>query len=160
MSSPIREKKRKVFWRSLQVFSKRPAAQRSTMFMGTRNCPGNLTKSPGEEVEGGGGEGGKITWARIPLSHSRGGGVYTRSLKATRTKVSSGSTVIALQGGWSSKWIRLYNDMCSYWSLGATSIKRKITIKSFSGKWDLTTKLSVKKRDVFLLKKEKKKRED
>lgn len=40
--------------------------------MGTRNCPGNLTKSPGEEVEGGG-EGGKITWARIPLSHSRGG---------------------------------------------------------------------------------------
>ena len=74
MSSPIREKKRKVFWRSLQVFSKRPAAQRSTMFMGTRNCPGNLTKSPGEEVEGGGGgKGGKITWARIPLSHSRGG---------------------------------------------------------------------------------------
>lgn len=41
--------------------------------MGTRNCPGNLTKSPGEEVEGGGGKGGKITWARIPLSHSRGG---------------------------------------------------------------------------------------
>ena len=42
--------------------------------MGTRNCPGNLTKSPGEEVEG---EGCKITWARIPLSHSRGGGEYT-----------------------------------------------------------------------------------
>lgn len=76
MSSPIREKKRKVFWRSLQVFSKRPAAQRSTMFMGTRNCPGNLTKSPGEEVEGGGGKGGKITWARIPLSHSRGRSIH------------------------------------------------------------------------------------
>ena len=91
MSSPIREKKRKVFWRSLQVFSKRPAAQRSTMFMGTRNCPGNLTKSPGEEVEGGGGKGVKL---HGPASHypTPGGGVYTRSLKATRTKISSGST--------------------------------------------------------------------
>ena len=27
------------------------------MLIGTRNCPGNLTKSPGKEVEGGGGGG-------------------------------------------------------------------------------------------------------
>ena len=41
--------------------------------MGTRNCLGNLTKSPGEEGEGVGGA-SKLTWAHIPLSHSRGGG--------------------------------------------------------------------------------------
>ena len=44
--------------------------------MGTRNCLGNLTKSPGEEGEGVGGA-SKLTWAHIPLSHSRGGGKYT-----------------------------------------------------------------------------------
>ena len=60
--------------------------------MDTRNCLGNLTKSLGEEGEGVGGA-SKVTWARIPLYPSRGGGgVYTRSLKATRTKISSGST--------------------------------------------------------------------
>lgn len=69
------KRKEEVFWRSLQVFSKRPAAQRSTMFMGTRNCPGNLTKSPGEEVEGGGGKGVKL---HGPASHyPTPGGEYT-----------------------------------------------------------------------------------
>lgn len=62
------------------------------MLIGTRNCPGNLTKSPGKEVEGGGG--GKGVKLHGPTSHypTPGGGVYTRSLRATRTKISSGST--------------------------------------------------------------------
>ena len=43
--------------------------------MGTRNCPGNLTKSPGEEVEGG----GKGVKLHGPASHypTPGGGEYT-----------------------------------------------------------------------------------
>lgn len=41
----------------------------------------------------------------------------------------------------------------SYNALGAARIQRKITVKSFAGKRDLTTELSVKKRDVFLEKK-------
>lgn len=60
--------------------------------MGTRNCPGNLTKSPGEEVEGGGERGLNYMGPHPTIPLQGGGGVYTRSLKATRTKVSSGST--------------------------------------------------------------------
>ena len=59
--------------------------------MDTRNCLGNLTKSPGEEGE----EVGERVNLHGPAYHyptPGGGGVYTRSLKATRTKISSGST--------------------------------------------------------------------
>ena len=44
--------------------------------MGTRNCPGNLTKSPGEEVEGGG-ERGLNYMGPHPTIPLQGGGEYT-----------------------------------------------------------------------------------